>query len=47
LDEATNALDNISEKLIQDAINLLSQNRTVIVIALSKLVCIKNSEKSK
>lgn len=33
LDEATNALDSISENLIQDALNTLSQNRTVIVIA--------------
>ena len=33
LDEATNALDSISESLIQDALNTLSQNRTVIVIA--------------
>ncbi|HEY9895671.1 MAG TPA: ABC transporter ATP-binding protein [Candidatus Sericytochromatia bacterium] len=33
LDEATNALDSISEHLIQDALNTLSQNRTVIVIA--------------
>lgn len=33
LDEATNALDSISEKLIQRALSTLRQNRTVIVIA--------------
>lgn len=33
LDEATNALDSISENLIQEALAKFSQNRTVIVIA--------------
>ncbi len=33
LDEATNAVDSISEHLIQEALDNLSQNRTVIVIA--------------
>jgi subfamily B ATP-binding cassette protein MsbA len=33
LDEATNALDGISEHLIQQALDVLSQDRTVIVIA--------------
>ena len=33
LDEATNALDTISEHLIQEALNTLTQNRTTIVIA--------------
>jgi subfamily B ATP-binding cassette protein MsbA len=33
LDEATSALDTESEKLVQDAINNMMQNRTSIVIA--------------
>ena len=33
LDEATNALDTISEHLIQEALDTFSHNRTVIVIA--------------
>jgi len=33
LDEATNALDSISEHLIQEALDLFSRDRTVLVIA--------------
>lgn len=43
LDEATNALDSISESFIQEAIEKLSQNRTVIVIA-HRLSTIKKAD---
>ena len=33
LDEATNALDSESEQCIQEALQTISQNRTVIVVA--------------
>jgi len=33
LDEATSSLDNESEKLVQDALNTLRQNRTCIIVA--------------
>jgi ATP-binding cassette subfamily B protein len=33
LDEATSSLDAESERLVQDALNVLQQNRTTIVIA--------------
>lgn len=44
LDEATSALDTESEKLVQDALSKLMQNRTTLVIA-HRLSTIQNADK--
>jgi subfamily B ATP-binding cassette protein MsbA len=44
LDEATSALDSASEKLVQDSLDRLMENRTVIVIA-HRLSTIENADK--
>lgn len=44
LDEATSALDSISEKLIQEAVNNLTENRTTFIVA-HRLSTIRDADK--
>jgi subfamily B ATP-binding cassette protein MsbA len=44
LDEATSALDTVSERLVQQALDELSRDRTVVVIA-HRLSTVKNADK--
>ena len=44
LDEATSALDSISEKLIQEAVDRLTENRTTFIVA-HRLSTIRNADK--
>ena len=44
LDEATSALDNLTEKAVMDAVNNLSKNLTIILIA-HRLSTVKKCDK--
>ena len=44
LDEATNSLDNLTEKAVMDAVNNLGKNKTIILIA-HRLSTVKKCDK--
>lgn len=44
LDEATSSLDNYTEKLIQESLDKLAENRTILIIA-HRMSTIKNADK--